>query len=127
MRYGVSDARVAWRIVDGEGVLLHAESSAYFGLNRVGTLLWEQLAATPMTAEELTDWVSRAVSHNGAQMRDEIHAFLSELRAMDLLDEQPSNGRSAMAPVPAGLAGMSYEAPLLTPFGELEKLILSGE
>ena len=127
MRLGVSDTKVAWRIVDGEGVLLHAETSAYFGLNRLGTVIWEQLAATPLSADELTEWVARIAPHDSGAVRDDVHAFLGQLRAMDLLDEQPGNGRPVVPSVPESLAGLVYEAPELLPFGELEKLILSGE
>ena len=127
MRYAVSDAKVAWRIVDGEGVLLHAESSAYYGLNRIGTVLWEQLAATPMSVDELAAWTASALAHNGRATRSDIEAFLEHLTSMDLLEKLASNGGAVAAAVPADLAGLTWEAPVLLPFGELEKLILSGE
>ena len=127
MRYAVSDAKVAWRIVDGEGVLLHAESSAYYGLNRIGTVLWEQLAATPMSVDELAAWTASALAHNGRAMRNDIEAFLEHLTSMDLLEKLASNGGAVAAAVPVDLAGLAWEAPVLLPFGELEKLILSGE
>ena len=36
--------RVLFRNLDGEAVLLHLDSGKYFGLNEVGTRIWELLA-----------------------------------------------------------------------------------
>jgi hypothetical protein len=127
MRYSTSVDKVAWRIVDGEGVLLHAESSAYYGLNRIGTILWERLAATPMSAEELTNWAMAALSQKGDSIRSDIQAFLDHLQSMDLVEQHPATPAAQVPDLPAGLAGLHWEAPVLMPFGELEKLILSGE
>jgi hypothetical protein len=127
MRYSTSVDKVAWRVVDGEGVLLHAETSAYYGLNRIGTILWERLAAAPMSAEELTDWTMAALSLKDDTIRSDIQAFLDHLQSMDLVEQHPATPAAMVPDAPAGLAGLLWEAPILMPFGELEKLILSGE
>ena len=31
--------KVAWRVVDGDAVIVHADSSAYYGLNSTGTFI----------------------------------------------------------------------------------------
>ena len=41
------------RVLDGEAVLLDTEGGAYFGLNAVGTRVWELIGATGTTEEAL--------------------------------------------------------------------------
>jgi hypothetical protein len=127
MRVKACTDTVAWRVVEGEAVLVHAETSAYFGLNRTGTALWVALAGGARTAEELVD-VLAAVSGEGVrEARQDVDAFLQSLLAAGLA--APSENGSTPAPSDAAtppLAG-HYEAPALSPFGELEQLILSGE
>ena len=130
MRFGVNDDRVAWRVVDGEGVLLHAETSAYFGLNRVGTLIWQQLARQAMSAEELADWIGHRISGAPADLAGDLGAFLAQLSELDLLDQLDDRVNPSPRSPAAGDEtdpDTVYEPPVVMPFGELEKLILSGE
>ncbi|HEY9518553.1 MAG TPA: PqqD family protein [Gemmatimonadales bacterium] len=130
MRYQANDARVAWRVVEGEGVLLHAETSGYYGLNRTGTLLWQQLVARPSSVEELGAWVEEHLSGAPEDPAVEVAAFIAQLLQYDLIDAAvPGAEQLASGQPDAGLNGngAEYEPPLVSPFGELEKLILSGE
>jgi hypothetical protein len=130
VRYHANDARVAWRVVEGEGVLLHAETSGYFGLNRTGTLLWQQLAARPSSVEELGAWIGEHLPGAPEDPAVEVAAFIAQLLQYDLIDAA-APGTEQFAPLqPTGSLeadGAEYEPPLVSPFGELEKLILSGE
>ena len=130
VRYHANDARVAWRVVEGEGVLLHAETSGYFGLNRTGTLLWQQLATRPSSVEELAAWIGEHLPGAPKDPAVEVAAFIAQLLQHDLIDAA-APGTEQLAPAePAELPeleGAEYEPPLVSPFGELEKLILSGE
>lgn len=132
MRFRVSDAKVAWRVVDGEGVLLHAETSAYFGLNWTGTLIWEQLAIRQASVDELAGWIRDRIVGVPVDVVFELKAFIADLRRLDLLDQvEDGDGDAAPIPTPArgelDPEGIVYEPPVVLPFGELEKLILSGE
>jgi len=130
MRYQANDARVAWRVVEGEGVLLHAETSGYFGLNRTGTLLWQQLAARPSSVDELGAWIGEHLPGAPADPTIEVAEFIAQLLQFDLIDAAvPGSEQLSPAPPRASLAvdGSEYEPPVVSSFGELEKLILSGE
>ena len=131
MRYRVSEEKVAWRIVDGEGVLLHADTSAYFGLNRIGTLLWTELARRTTGVDDLAAWTRQRLPDAPAELPRDIATFLEQLKEHDLLDlvsEGETGDRTAPRAVEApALDGFRYEPPQLLRFGELEKLILSGE
>lgn len=130
MRYQANDARVAWRVVEGEGVLLHAETSGYYGLNRTGTLLWQQLAARPSSVEELGTWVAEHIPGAPNDPAVEVAAFIAQLLQYDLIDAAAPGTEQLSPAQPPGsldLDDAEYEPPLVSPFGELEKLILSGE
>ena len=124
--YRVVDANVAWRVADKEAVLLHADSSAYFGLNQTGTLLWALLAEHPLTLDQLTIWARSRFPDAPAGLPGEIAAFVDRLLEHDLL----GTAETAEASAPRAVAGEEtppWESPTLERFGELEKLILSGE
>jgi hypothetical protein len=128
IRYSVDDANVAWRVTDDEAIILHADSSAYFGLNRSGTLLWAQLAERPMTVDQLTTWSQQHFLGTPATLRHEINTFIDQLQkgyllgAEDVADDTPGQDEHAGAD-----QTIPWDPPLAECFGELEKLILSGE
>jgi hypothetical protein len=126
MHYRVVDANVAWRVADKEAVLLHADSSAYFGLNQTGTLLWALLAERPLTLDQLTTWARSRFPDAPADLPSEIAAFVDRLVEHDLL-ESTEAAESSAPPAAAGEETPTWEAPAVERFGELEKLILSGE
>jgi hypothetical protein len=124
--YRVDADEVAWRVTDGEAVLLHADSSAYFGLNRTGTLLWERITEHPVTLEQLEAWARATFFATPDRLTAELSGFLEGLGAMGLLyrEEASAIEPSAESRSPGSA---SWEPPTIERFGELEKLILSGE
>lgn len=67
------------------GVLLHVDSGAYHGLNRVGALIWEILEQ-PLALRALVDGLRSRFEDPPAAMEDEVRAFLRDLHARDLID-----------------------------------------
>jgi len=49
-------AQVLDRVVDGEALLIHLPSGEYFSLDRVGTLIWENIDGS-RTIEDLAELV----------------------------------------------------------------------
>jgi hypothetical protein len=126
--YRVEDASVAWRVVDEEAVLLHADSSEYFGLNLTGTLLWTRLAEQAMTSSQLAAWARKIFPDAPAAIEEAISTFLDRLLEHKLLETSES-ASTTPAPQPRAAEGKvpPWETPAVQRFGELEKLILSGE
>lgn len=118
----------AWRIVDGEAVIVHAVSSAYYGLNSTGTFIWESILDEPMTTEAVADRVSARYGASDHSVHDGVAAFLNSLEAEGLVRE--ANG-AAGAPSAARPVQPNATSPFVPPqfsrFGELEQLVLSGE
>lgn len=61
---------VSWRMVEGEGVLLHLKTGAYYSLNEVGTKIWE-LCNGKNTSEQIGSSVcSKYKSEQDLVMKD---------------------------------------------------------
>jgi len=119
----------AWRIVDGEAVIVHAVSSAYYGLNSTGTFIWESIVSEPLASHDITDRVTTQFGVAGHSIRDEVEAFLASLAAEGLTCEAtgaPITTPADAAPVRPNASG-PFVPPRLARFGELEQLVLSGE
>jgi hypothetical protein len=118
----------AWRIVDGEAVIIHAVSSAYYGLNSTGTFIWESIVSAPMASDDVADRVTARFGA-GDSVHDEVQAFLATLVAEGLACEATSP--AVASPVVASSAQPGAAGPFVPPrlsrFGELEQLVLSGE
>jgi hypothetical protein len=119
----------AWRIVDGEAVIVHATSSAYYGLNSTGTFIWQAIVSEPMASHDIAERVTARFGVMDDSIRGEVESFLAGLEAEGLARE--ATGAPVATPVVSvseqpGTAG-PFVPPRLARFGELEQLVLSGE
>jgi hypothetical protein len=82
--YPLQSSRTAWRIYDGEAVVLSSDDSTLNSLNRVGTLIWESAdGKTPVSAIVTRICEEFDVDHERAE-RDTM-AFIARLRERGLL------------------------------------------
>jgi hypothetical protein len=78
---------VVFRELDGEAVLLHLGSGIYFGLNEVGTRIWnllQQHGSLQRVFEQL-------LSHyevSPQQLQDDLLALVGQMRDKGLLEER---------------------------------------
>jgi len=70
--------------VEGETVILHMPSGTYFGLDRVGTHVWD-LLAQPRTLEELRDAVVARFEVEPERAEADLRALLADLEANGLV------------------------------------------
>jgi hypothetical protein len=121
--------KVAWRVVDGDAVIVHADSSAYYGLNSTGTFIWEAIATAPLAVEEIAARLSARYGLERETVRADVDAFVASLGGEGLLLEAVDPTTRSLTSVPSGSGRPSadYERPTLARFGELEQLVLSGE
>jgi hypothetical protein len=68
----------------GETVLLDPAQGSFARLNRVGALLWEELAG-PATPEALADLLVRRFGLGAVEARSDVDAFVSALSARGLI------------------------------------------
>ena len=82
-RLGVNPAVVAAEL-DGETVLLDVESGVYFGLDEVGSAIW-QLLEEGLSADEITVRLIREYEVEAEVLRQDLAAFLALLDRHGLL------------------------------------------
>ena len=78
--------------VDAETVILHVDKGLYFGLNEVGTLIWDQVQQ-PRKVQEIRDAILRKYEVSSEQCEHELFALLRELSEKGLIEVR--NGASA--------------------------------
>lgn len=127
--YRVVDDELIWREVEGEVVVVHAASSAYFGVNLSGTVLWTQLATAATTVNELAALLEQHFSRDPERAGQEASAFVDQAVGEGLIavagDDEPSGAEARLEP--GALPTQTYEPPTVVRFGDLETLVLSGE
>lgn len=78
---------VVWRDLEGEAVLLDLASGTYFGLNDVGTRIWQLLAAGE-PVNRIAEVLAGEYDVSGDDARRDVEALLAELRARKLVVEE---------------------------------------
>ncbi len=123
--FRVNAETATWRVVDEEAVIIQVQTSEYFSLNRSGTLVWSQLAERHHSPEQMAAWLGQRCGREPAAVAPDVSAFFEQLQAARLLVD--GQGPQPLPDPPAAQSVLSYEAPQLVRFGDLETLILSGE
>jgi hypothetical protein len=127
--YVVLGDDLIWREVEGEVVVVHAPSSAYFGVNLSGTVLWTQLAAAATTVDQLATLLEQHFGRDSDRAGEDAAAFVDQAVREGLIVVTGNDGPSGLQPRPESAAAstQSYEPPTVVRFGDLETLVLSGE
>ena len=83
-QYLARNSRTAWRVYDGEAVILLAEDSTLNTLNAVGTLIWEGAdGQTPLSA--LVGRICAEFDVEAVQAERDVMAFVDKLSQRGLL------------------------------------------
>lgn len=77
--------------LDGEEVILHRGSERYFGLNAVGTRLWD-LLEEPRTIEDLVTTIREEFDVSEERSREDVESFVDDLEAADLIEVSDESG-----------------------------------
>jgi len=84
-RYSVNRDGAYWRILDGEAVIISAETSHYYSLNLTGTFIWELLAGGVLTAEEIALHVAERYMRPADEVSVDVQQVLGQLAAENLI------------------------------------------
>jgi len=71
--------------VDSETVVLHFDKGLYFGLNEVGTLIWNQVQQ-PRKVQEIRDAILREYEVSNEECERDLFTLLRELSEKGLVE-----------------------------------------
>ncbi|HET9249379.1 MAG TPA: PqqD family protein [Actinomycetota bacterium] len=84
MRIRRSERAVFRELADGTGVLLHLDSTAYHGVNRIGVLIWS-LIDEGTTLTRLTEDVRSRVMDPPPEIAEDVEEFVLDLSSRELI------------------------------------------
>jgi hypothetical protein len=127
--YRLNEGKTAWEVLDGEGVVINTDTSAYYSLNHTGTRVFELLAAGPRSVADLTRDAIETFSATPEEASAGISHILELLLQENLIIEAtPASDDTTASEHGSGAdGGGAWQPPALTRHGELEQLVLSGE
>lgn len=79
-------ARLVWRVLDDEAVILDLSTGYYFSLNPVATEIWTQLQAGDSPAS-IVAAIAAQYGIDAATVQADVDELLAELRAAELWGE----------------------------------------
>jgi Coenzyme PQQ synthesis protein D (PqqD) len=82
----VATTRQVSTTAEGEAVILQMDSGTYYGLDRVGTRIWD-LLAEPRTLAELRDAVVAQFEVEPDRAEGDLRRLLDDLRGQGLVEE----------------------------------------
>lgn len=124
--YHVDEQKVIWRVIDGEAVIVHAETAQYFGTNQSGAVLWARLITGPAAVDDLGRVLQDRFGLGVDDARTASANFLDKAVEADLVVEG-AVATSEPSVEPPELPDAPFEVPSLVRFGDLDALVLSGE
>jgi len=92
---------VLFREMGGETVLLHLRSGAYFGLDLVGTLIWQEIEGEGRL-QPILDLLVEQFEVEEAQAREDLLRMVTRMRDHDLVHVATDGPGAGPAAEPAG-------------------------
>jgi len=79
-----NDQELLTTVLDGELIGMSVEQGACYGLNGIGTRIWD-LLAEPRSVDELVELLTSEYDVEAAECLDQVLGFVDELRAEGLV------------------------------------------
>jgi hypothetical protein len=125
-RYPAQNPRAAWRVYDGEAVIVSPDDSTMHALNAVGTTVW-QAADGATTLAALIARVAEQFDAPAELVECDVTTFVVQLTSRGLLslNEAPGPRGAGARWVEAAALRSAYEAPRLLSEGIFETTALA--
>jgi len=78
----------AWRVIEGEAVILSVDTKVFRGLNPVGSRVWELIDGA-RTLDEIAAMISREFDVTPEVAAGDVRAFVEALLAKGLVTQAP--------------------------------------
>jgi len=120
MRYRLNDRDVVSEVLDGEVIIIHLQSGAYYSTLAIGADIWNALLRGH-SVQEIVDWLARGAEAERVYIAAEVARFVSELVAENVIlsaDSAPIRSPDFLQTAPA------FVAPELHKYTDMQELLL---
>jgi len=123
-RYRINRPQVITETIDGEAVIIHQGTGAYYSIAATGGAVWEAVEAESQVSEIVASLDARCEGGSLSEIEAGVERLIEELLVEDLIIE--SNGdRFSEQPAPAAATSLGrFEPPALRKYTDMQDLIL---
>jgi Coenzyme PQQ synthesis protein D (PqqD) len=125
-----SSGRVVHETIDGETILIHLDTGAYYSLDGSGAAAWELLASgssQPAVAESLARAYDADADADTDAIADALRSLVADLAAEGLLEPAPEptvNGHVPVAAVVSDQPRAAFVMPILRKYTDMQEFLL---
>jgi hypothetical protein len=87
LKWQISPEVLSGRI-DEEVILMSVAADSYFGLDPVGSNIWEMLSKQPASVNELVDYLTEDYEVPKETCREDVQQFIDDLLAKKLIGQE---------------------------------------
>ena len=123
-RFCVSTKNAIAETIEGEVIIIHLGTGAYYSLRDAGAEIWAAIEQGA-TRSEIVDWLETRYEGTEEEMDAAVGRVVDELRVEGLVENASEDGRpSPPPPVTDGAARKEFSAPSLEKHTDMQDLIL---
>ncbi len=86
------DARISWRIIEDEAVLVDQDEGEVIRLNPIATEIWQAIDGK-RTIDEIIDHIYQTFEVDRKRAQKDALRFLKQLARREMVEELPGDGR----------------------------------
>jgi hypothetical protein len=126
MRYRVNSPNVISETIQGETIIIHLTTGAYYSLRGTGPEVWDAIAASASVEEIAVE----LAAHNDVTASDaapSVEKLIADLQEEDLIAVDADATARVQVESPngnGGAAGQPFEAPELAKYTDMQDLVL---
>jgi len=120
--YSINHSKLVSETIDGEAIIVHLETGAYYSLRGSAALIWDQLLEGD-TLSHLTSYLEEQVEAVSEPLEADLAAFLSDLQAEGLVILVEGQQKSGQNSVKIGQKS-AYVKPMVDKFTDMSDLLL---
>ena len=121
-RVCVSSKHAIAETIEGEAIIIHLGTGAYYSLRDAGADIWAGIEQAA-TRTEIVDWLQERYEGSREEMDAAALRVIEQLLGEGLVEEASGDGPRSQ-PLPAGSARKPFSAPILEKHTDMQDLIL---
>lgn len=123
-RHRINRPQVITETIDGEAVIIHQGTGAYYSIAATGAAVWAGLEAEASVGEIVAFLEATYADAPGEEVASSVAGLIGELRQEDLIVEVIGDGGGAAMTLDGAPQQGAFQPPSLRKFTDMQDLIL---